>query len=91
MKTINLRGITNPLSEEELKKVKGGMDQPKVMPDNQEVDGDGGGTGEKPCDGKKCGDPCTFVNQNGYTKYGTCEHWPTGGCPCVARDYKTKG
>jgi hypothetical protein len=25
MKTINLRGITNPLSEEKLKKVKGGQ------------------------------------------------------------------
>ncbi|MDR0542742.1 MAG: hypothetical protein LBH19_11120 [Dysgonamonadaceae bacterium] len=85
MKTINLRGITNPLSEEELKKVKGGMDQPKVMPDNQEVDGGGGGsscdtlpacgsTSEvQYCANKKCSDSCTANGRN-----GRCIAWPNG-------------
>jgi bacteriocin-like protein len=87
MNKINLRNVSKILSEEELKNVMGGVGPLSFMT----TDNEGGGTGEKPCDGKKCGDPCTFVNQNGYTKYGTCEHWPTGECPCVARDYKTKG
>jgi len=34
MKTINLRGITESLSESEMKKVVGGKDVPIVLPDD---------------------------------------------------------
>ncbi|MDR0542744.1 MAG: hypothetical protein LBH19_11130 [Dysgonamonadaceae bacterium] len=75
MKTINLRGITNPLSEEELKKVKGGMDQPKVMPDHQEVDGGGGGTVSpkiEACKGLKENDRCAYEDENKVFRRGRC-------------------
>jgi hypothetical protein len=96
MKTINLRGISESLNEEELKNVVGGsqggvggMDSMQVMPDDMVVKTDGGGGGGgKPCDGKKKGDDCEFINVNGYLKKGICEHVPfVGGLICNARDF----
>jgi natural product precursor len=51
MKTINLKGISNPLSEREMKNVVGGsagnenlMGDRMVMPEDQDVLGSGGGS-----------------------------------------------
>jgi natural product precursor len=86
MKKINLKGISEILSEKDLKNVIGGT----VF---QKADKDGGsngtGTTSKPCDAKKLGDLCTFTNPNGYKKTGKCEYIPfVAGLTCVAREYQ---
>jgi len=81
MKTINLREITESMSEREMKLVKGGLDQPMVYLDNQLGGGNGtdcnsypscGTAGNKFCDGKNIGDACIT---NTGTK-GICKCWP---------------
>jgi hypothetical protein len=79
-----LKGLKEVLSDSELKDVTGGVTQQRFMKSYD--DGAGGGSG-KLCDGKKIGDPCTFVNANGHTKNGTCEAAFPYGIICNARDY----
>ena len=64
MKKSNLKWIFNPMSEKEMKLVKGGNDTEVSAVD---LNGNEG----KPCDGKKEYDDCSF---NG--KPGTCHYAP---------------
>jgi hypothetical protein len=85
MKTINLKGISGPLSERELKNVKGGLVHLTVVPNDPPMADDGGngtGTGEcynlRPCDaggdcmGRVCGEDCV---QKLTGRMGKCMHW----------------
>jgi natural product precursor len=81
MKTINLKGISNPLSEREMKDVKGGA-QPgsggfdQFMLPNDDDAGYGiqscGDEGKQYCKNKKAGEWC--VTDSGRT--GVCKGWP---------------
>ena|GEM_PF-3950210 len=74
MKKINLKGLTDALSDNEMKQVKGGedIDKPVDGPSGPQPVGD-------PCDGKKFGDKC----QLGITN-------PTSGKCGVTLDGKLK-
>ena len=72
MKTINLRGITESMSEREMKLVKGGLDQPMVYLDNQL----GGGNATAcdkitPCKDKTYKASCSYTC-NGQSLTGRC-------------------
>jgi len=67
MKTINLRGITESLSESEMKNVVGGLDVPMVDP-SDDIDAEGR-SGKCPtstqCDGTRY---CIVGDTHGYCK-----------------------
>ena len=82
MRTINLKGITTSLSENEMKYVKGGnpLSLEIANPDLLADDGGDDGFGANPLSPKqeackspkKDGDPCSFVDDRGRTQYGKC-------------------
>jgi hypothetical protein len=83
MKTINLKGISNPLSEGEMKDVKGGA-QPgsggfdQFMLPNDDDAGAGVTCPEgDPCKGKNTNDSCTCNGKSGY-----CWSYPFAGMKC---------
>jgi len=84
MKTINLRGITESLSEREMKLVKGGVkvEVPAEPPLAEGVDvsgssGSGGGTTDSDCNKMKLGDLCTRGGNS-----GCCAAAPFAGYIC---------
>ena len=73
MKAINLRGITESLSESEMKNVVGGLDVPMVMTDDMTV----GADGDSDCNQMKLGDRCV---RGGHD--GCCAAAPFAGYIC---------
>jgi len=67
MKTINLRGIKESLSEREMKLVKGGVEPAKITeaPPPQTV-------GQVACDNKSAGDSCSVSMANGSIYKSNC-------------------
>jgi len=79
MRKINLRGITESLSEREMKLVKGGLDQPMVDLDNQLGGGDDGGSS---CKESACNCFCS-TNSNCWGECSKCVpigNWPGKVC-----------
>jgi len=84
MKTINLRGISNPMSDKEMKNTIGGGNVVKEAVLGIDSGGSGGG-GSYPggwgCNGfgYLCNNPCTLYNgKAGYCfldSVGTCSCW----------------
>jgi natural product precursor len=81
MKKINLKGLTNVLSDEELRNIRGG-DYGDCPPGSHNVDGecvrnsDGGSIGvtvaddvRKPCYKKNEYDPCAYKGKPGICRY----------------------
>ena len=76
MKKINLKGITESLSDNEMKKVKGGLSgyESKVPLDGKEYDNGGGSTGPDCCNNSCTSDKdccsqckrCTSVAGGGF-------------------------
>ena len=74
MKTIHLKGITNPMSESEMKNVVGGFDVLEEA--THELEG-GGSDAANPCEGKNQHDDCMKAG-----KKGCCEYAPLAGLYC---------
>jgi hypothetical protein len=89
MKKINLKGISEILSEKELKDVMGGVTQQSLMARDADSSGGGGGVGEcytmpscdvaGDCNGRVCGDACV---QSSTGRLGTCIIWAFGWKTC---------
>ena len=62
MKRINLNGITNSMSDSEMKQVKGGDPYEPMASDLTNGDD---AIQAKPCDGKKQYDACQYKGQTG--------------------------
>ena len=85
-KTINLRGIANPMSEKEMKNTIGGVVQLAVL--GIDSGGSGGGGSWPGWCSSSCSGRCSIWS-NGYPIAGTCEKYgpgPVYACTC-ALDY----
>jgi hypothetical protein len=77
MKKINLREVSDRLSENEMKDVKGGGQD---VPTEGQLGDDGGSVKcaeGNPCAGKSTYDPCTCNGKGGY-----CFSYPFAGMKC---------
>ena len=72
MKTINLKRVTNTLSEKEMKSITGGGDLKKDSP-----------LAPDPCSGSKVGDKCTFNGSSSVE--GICNGTFDGKVVCVKK------
>ena len=73
MKTINLKRVTNTLSEKEMKNTVGGVDKVSFAeePPNDALAGTTSSPKIDACKGKPYNSPCSY-QCNGKTYYGKC-------------------
>ena len=77
MKKINVKGVSNTLSDNEMKNVKGGLPYGFVEPEQSGPTVDGGAGTDTDCNKKQLGDSCTRGGNN-----GCCAAAPFAGYIC---------